>query len=259
MKYFTFSELGRHGALGNQLWQIAGTIGEADKRRGICFFPHWAYRGCFQISPFYFSDSPESYRKYRQELDGTEVDLHDFYPDYMQNIYHFDHMEDDILRMFMPSPWIGKQVPRVGPEATAVHVRRANNLQLPNHHPVPPLEYFEAALKEVPTDNLWVFSDDLEWCRKQKIFEGANFGIGPPTNINIMDLTSPTPLSTIEAALDLHTMARCNYHVISNSSFSWWGAYLADGDKVIYPSNWYGPALDYIETSVMFPKNWTKI
>jgi hypothetical protein len=44
----------------------------------------------------------------------------------------------------------------------------------------------------------------------------------------------------------------CNYHVIANSSYSWWGAWLSESKKVIAPYNWFG------EDDVM-PKNWSDI
>jgi len=39
---------------------------------------------------------------------------------------------------------------------------------------------------------------------------------------------------------DLHMMSLCNYHIIANSSFSWWGAWLAKSEKIIAPKNWFG-------------------
>jgi hypothetical protein len=47
-------------------------------------------------------------------------------------------------------------------------------------------------------------------------------------------------------------MTLCDYHVIANSSFSWWGAWLGESKKVIAPSQWFGESHD-------MPKNWSDI
>jgi hypothetical protein len=47
-------------------------------------------------------------------------------------------------------------------------------------------------------------------------------------------------------------MSLCDYHVIANSSFSWWGAWLGESKKVIAPSQWFGESPD-------MPKNWSDI
>jgi hypothetical protein len=35
-------------------------------------------------------------------------------------------------------------------------------------------------------------------------------------------------------------MSMCDYHIIANSSYSWWGAWLANSKKIIAPKNWFG-------------------
>ncbi len=58
-------------------------------------------------------------------------------------------------------------------------------------------------------------------------------------------------------------MSCCAHHVIANSSFSWWGAFLNIDDskskQVCYPDVWFGPALHYHNTKDLFPMDWTKI
>jgi hypothetical protein len=55
-------------------------------------------------------------------------------------------------------------------------------------------------------------------------------------------------------------MSLCNYNVIANSTFSWWGAYFNEniGKKICYPSVWFGPKAGH-NTTDLFPKDWVKI
>lgn len=88
-------------------------------------------------------------------------------------------------------------------------------------------KYFIDAMEEIykvhPNANFYVFSDDIERARK------INFKY---------------PVRFIEGFQDyesLRLMYSCKHFIISNSSFSWWGAYLADNpDKlIIAPDHWY--------------------
>jgi hypothetical protein len=107
-----------------------------------------------------------------------------------------------------------------------------------------------------------IFTDSPDWCKQQSVFDGCEYGYGPPSNIDVMLLTNAEPLGTIEAAIDIHAIARCSNVIMSNSTFSWWGSWMhgprIDGQKVIYPSRWFGEPLSHIDTSVMFNSTWAK-
>ena len=65
----------------------------------------------------------------------------------------------------------------------------------------------------------------------------------------------------IEDWKQLLLMSCCNSHIIANSSYSWWGAYLCpDHNKhVCYPSKWFGPGMGNLIVNDMFPCYWKKI
>ncbi len=66
-------------------------------------------------------------------------------------------------------------------------------------------------------------------------------------------------MTNAKAAIDLMTLSMCDSQIIANSSFSWWAAWLGEGEFVVYPKPWYGFALQNINTEMMFPEYWTAL
>ncbi len=242
---YTFSELGRYGRLANQLWQLAGVVGNALRDQALVELPQWDYAPYFNVPHTFFEHKP-----------GREIV--DFYPDYMQDLKHFVGFEDTVRRMFQPSEGILFEIEDLDLEhRTAVGVRRGDYVNLPNHHPVVPLDYFEQALDMIGPTELLVCSDDIDWCKQQSIFKDAMFGRGRQA---APGEPSPTPYADRESAIGLHMMARCSNFVIANSTYHWWGAWLANKGTVIYPGEqWFGPAYAHVDTSVMFPEQWISV
>lgn len=116
--------------------------------------------------------------------------------------------------------------------AVAVHVRRGDYVTSPGAarvHGLCGLDYYEAALRlvagRVSAPRFFVFSDDPAWAR-------ANLHLpGPAT---FVDHNGDRPWE------DLRLMRACRHFVIANSSFSWWGAWLAEpaGKIVVAPKRW---------------------
>jgi len=105
------------------------------------------------------------------------------------------------------------------------------------------MDYYEEALSHFPDWDVVIFSDDPEWCKKQKLFQGDRFLISESGDNKV----------------DLCLMTLCKAHIIANSSFSWWGAWLADSEKVIAPSKWFGPLNEHKDTSDLIPERWHRI
>ena len=89
-----------------------------------------------------------------------------------------------------------------------------------------------------------MFSDDINRCKKYELFQSDNIYF----------------ISGEKDFIDLYTMSLCDNHIIANSSFSWWGAWLNNREdkKVYYPEKWFGPAKSY-STKDLFPNSWTKV
>jgi hypothetical protein len=112
------------------------------------------------------------------------------------------------------------------------------------------LEYYLEAIqiikKTIPKPIFFLFSDDPQWVKTQlqPLIENS---ILVSNNVNE------------NSWKDLMLMSNCNHHIIANSSFSWWGAWLgANPNKiVIAPKKWFFD--DKINTADLYPRDWILI
>ena len=116
--------------------------------------------------------------------------------------------------------------------AVCVSVRRGDYVTNPDvrrYHGVLSLEYYRSAAeliqRRVPDAHFFVFSDDIDWCR-------ANLALGGRTTFVDHDQNRP--------ADDLRLMTLCRHHIMANSTFSWWGAWLCENPDtvVVGPQRW---------------------
>lgn len=114
-----------------------------------------------------------------------------------------------------------------------------------------PLEYYiksvNKVISEIKNPHFFIFSDDIEWCQ-----QNLKFIPEPITYIDTTKYENSTEL-------DLHLMSLCKHHIISNSTFAWWGAWLnkTKNGVVIAPSKWANsPDYDAVD---IIPDNWIKI
>ncbi|TDQ09945.1 alpha-1,2-fucosyltransferase [Pedobacter metabolipauper] len=138
-------------------------------------------------------------------------------------------------------------------ESVSLHIRRGDYVsKIPgqNTYKICGMDYYQQAIqyfKEKLTDAVfYVFSDDMEWARAN--FTGDQF---------IMVDHNPD-----QPHIDLQLMSSCKHHIIANSSFSWWAAWLNDfkDKKVISPKSWFNnPNTDLLATNMLIPKAWIKL
>ena len=234
----TFSRLGRYGRLGNQLFQIASTIGIARKNGHSYMFPEWEYTRFFRNPlPAGVINDTRIYRQrhpwyYDVTLGPGNWDL----TGYFQSELFFKDAADEVRKMLTPSQEIEASIDQkyshiLKGDTCSIHVRRGDFVKF--RHAFPPLtaEYYRTAIAEMGEKHFVFFSDDIEWCKKQ-----------------FMDVRG-TFIENESEITDLFLMSKCKSHIIANSSFSWWGAWLNPDLKkrVIAPSYWFGPggALNY--------------
>ena len=132
-------------------------------------------------------------------------------------------------------------------ESVSLHVRRTDYLTQPTPWNLSKDYYLRAIdrVNETAKEPHWfVFSDDLEWSRKE-------FAFLP--NVTFVDGNSVRPWE------DLELMKNCRHHVMANSTFSWWGSYLANDPNglVVCPRVW--PCCsDELPPTFLLP-NWVRI
>ena len=110
-------------------------------------------------------------------------------------------------------------------------------------HPVQSLSYYESAIDLLNhAGNIYIFSDDIEWCKQNFKFKNMHF------------IHNEDPL------VDLWMMSACEKNVIANSTFSWWAAWLNNhpNKRIICPKKWFGPKAPYSDKDIL-DNDWIKL
>ena len=245
----SFNHIGNLGRLANQMFQYASLKGIA-RNRGydFCIPPQNVFgqvdelvRGDYltiydvfdleKINNIQITQNPV----FQEKMHNFDEKLFRSCPDnvdllgYYQTEKYFNHIKDEIKNDFTFSNEVNSlcsdmmDTIKDGRKIIALHIRRTDYTVNPNH-PVQPMRYYEQALKKFnKNDRLLVFSDDPKWCQDQELFADDSIMISEGN----------------DADIDLCLMSKCNYHIIANSSFSWWGAWLADSEQIIAPIKWF--------------------
>lgn len=176
---------------------------------------------------------------------------------YFQNERYFKSIESVIRREFkVKSPLQGPNTVMAdqihNSNAISLHIRRgdyASNPETRTYHGLLPLSYYQTAVQQitevVESPHFYVFSDDPQWARE-------NLRIDHP-------MTLVDHNDSAHDYEDLRLMSLCKHHIIANSSFSWWGAWLCENpQKVVYaPSAWI--TTKEANSSSILPSSWIKI
>jgi len=168
---------------------------------------------------------------------------------YWQNELYFSNIRELLLRELSPISSMNdlgsaylERIKKTN--SVSLHVRRGDYLNLKNIG-VLDVDYYNQAVayirKNVEKPTFYIFSDDLDWCKKS---------LGFLDNCIYVDRTE----TEID---DLKLMSCCQHNIIANSSFSWWGAWLNKNPKktVIAPKSWL---LNDPDSSNVILSDWVK-
>ena len=138
------------------------------------------------------------------------------------------------------------------PNSVSLHIRRGDYLkdEIKKYHGTLEQEYYDKAIETIKEKysnaHFFVFCDDENFAIEQ--YSGLeNFTIVKGNSEN--------------AWKDMALMSYCKHHIIANSSFSWWGAWLSTyKDSInIAPKKWFNPELANFNIDDFVPSHWIKI
>ncbi|WP_172426648.1 alpha-1,2-fucosyltransferase [Flavobacterium sp. ACN6] len=246
----TFSKLGTKGNLGNQLFQIASTIGLAEKYGHKYGFPNWSYSKYFRNQiPFLHNDHSfeivreKEFNYYEWNLENGNYDIVGwlqsekyFNIEKTKEIFQFEDFKNDV---YLKYNFLFSK------KTILVSVRRGDFVKNPHFYQLSHSYYLKAIIENFPDwkeRNIIFTSDDIAYCKYHFSFlKNSHF------------------LDSLSAIEQLAFGTKCDDYVISNSTFSWWIAWLGEKEnsKVIRPiKNLRGDFAKINNDVDYFPKRW---
>lgn len=244
------------GGLGNQLFQVAATYSLALSNNDDAVFN---FNNCY--TPL----QGNRISKYKDTIFKKFIHIDQFIPQnyYQETSYYYNPIEyksnlllngyfqsekyfkthkDILLDMFCFDDY--KKIAtdflnKIGGKKTSLHIRRGDYVSYQNVMYLLDMDYYNSAMSFFNDTTFVIFSDDLEWTKQ-------HFN---KSNMIVFDNT--------DEVMNIACMSLCDNHIIANSTFSWWGAYLNKNEnkKVIAPRKWYSsPELK--ENKDKIPDDW---
>jgi len=193
--------------------------------------------------------------------DVFEVKPPAYFEGFFQSEQYYNADEELIRKTFTFKSPLNQESQRVAdtlkqqPNTVSIHVRRgdyvsstiANNL-----HGVCSANYYQNAIalikSKINDPIFYFFSDDPEWV--------SQYLLPIVDNAKLVSHNQQT-----DCWQDMALMSKCKHHIIANSSFSWWGAWLnPDKEKiVIAPEKWFNTGTEYFNAADIVPSKWTRL
>ena len=273
----TFQKLGNYGRLGNQLFQYAALKSLSLRKNYQLVLPnnqfnrlidfnlrtHYAPVAAIPINNIYSEKHFHHDEQFFNAKDNTSFE------GYFQSEKYFKDIDYVIKREFtLKDNTVIQQAHNTllkikqkhpNQKITGFHIRRGDNVPAENnyatadgaqfkvnkedYHPLLEQKYIDYCLKEFQNDIKLIFSDsqkDIRWCKENLKAKDVYF-IGGNSDL-----------------FDFQMMQLCDNLAISNSSFSWWAAWLNSNKnkRIIAPSKWFGKAYNSHNLKDLFPNEW---
>ncbi len=241
----SFNRLGSYGRLGNQMFQYASLRGIASRHEYSFTIPdskgnnEWADHQLFKYFKLSSLDRHNiGLSQHRTISEGSFNFDHNLFHKcednvdivgYLQSEKYFLHIEDIIRQDFTFHDHISKQAQETLEEYSkepliSLHVRRTDYVNNSFYNGGCSIEHYDRALSLLDHNTkVIIFTDDIQWVADQNFFKKDRYIIHNP----------------VSNATDMCMMTMCDYNIIANSSFSWWGAWLGSHKRVIAPKTWF--------------------
>jgi hypothetical protein len=261
------------GGLGNQLFQYAAGLSLAKHRgTGVVLDIEWYSRfpeRRYTLDRFNISGRTANFweRISLRLKDSFRESRHSFMPEILElpdgsmiegtweSEKYFADIRDQIREEFtlrLPlSDFFNETAARIDAcDAVSLHIRRGDRVAVKKVREscgLMPVAYYERAAErmaeQIALPKFFIFSEDAAWAKE-------NVKLPYPAEY----VTHPQGLDYEEMLL----MSHCKHHVIPNSTFSWWGAWLdpRPGKIVIAPTPWFLDAS--LDTSDKVPTGWER-
>jgi hypothetical protein len=198
-----------------------------------------------------------------EDLSKVDLDLlHPYKNSYVEGYFtselFFKDFEKDVRKELRFQPLISQSVKEIAEDidskTVAISIRRGDFIGNSLHN-ICSKEYFYRAIEKIQeiigNPTLLIFSDELEWITDNMKFDVAH-----------------RIVPKLEDPMDyMRLMSHCSNHIIPNSTFSWWGAWLSEPKIVIAPDSWLAKDVKahentfghWVETKHTVPENWLRI
>lgn len=255
------------GGIGNQMFQYAAgravayrtgqslkldisAFGKIDKKREYSLFP-------FNIIEDFATPKDiiniKVYREPHFEFDPNALNMvgNTYMIGYWQSHKYFKNISNIIKRDFTLKEEINTKIlfSILTNNSVSLHVRRGDYIsdEATNaFHGACSMRYYNKAIGEVGNrikdPHFFVFSDDINWCKNE---------FAPNYPVTFVEKNKDFE--------DLYLISKCKHHIIANSAFSWWGAYLSSNLNkiVIAPGQWFNKA--DLDTRDLLLNRWLKL
>lgn len=181
----------------------------------------------------------ESDKEFNFNKEYLEVKNDVYFDGYFNSYKYFENIKEEIKKIFRFPEFkdeknIGLLLKIKESESVSIHIRRGDYLSGVNLN-ICDKNYFENAFNYIKNTvanlniRIFIFSDDIEWCRNNLNFLKDYENIFVDWN------------KKADSYKDMQLMSECKHNIIPNSTFSWWAAYLNKNPKkiVVAPKYWF--------------------